>query len=203
VTTTRVAVFIDYQNVYMGARRAFGLQWDAHTAGQVFPRRLGLKLKGVGSSDRELVAVRVYRGMPSSSRDPVAYGAADRQTALWRQQKLVTTVTRPLNYRGPSGPREKGIDVCIAVDLVMMAMRNEYDIGVLFSADTDLVPALEAVINLKGPQACEVAAWLPSDGTPANRLTVAGQRVWCHLLDQAAYEQVRDETDYNVRRRRR
>jgi hypothetical protein len=58
--------------------------------------------------------------------------------------------TRLLNYRDPSEPKEKGIDVLLAIDFVMMAMRREYDIGVLCSADTDLVPTLEAVVTLKG-----------------------------------------------------
>jgi hypothetical protein len=199
---TRVAVFIDYQNVYKGARSAFGLEWDPHMAGQIYPRRLGLKLKGVGDDERELVAVRVYRGLPSSERDPKSYGAADRQVALWRKQELVTPVTRPLNYRNPAQPKEKGIDVCIAIDFVMMAMRNEYDVGVLFSADTDLLPALEAVIAIKSAAACEIAAWKPT-GFHANRLWVKGQGVHCHLLDETDFKHVRDDTDYTVRRRRR
>jgi hypothetical protein len=200
---TRVAVLIDYQNVYKGARTAFGMEWAPHTAGQFYPRRLGLKLKGVGRHDRELVAVRVHRGLPSSRYDPKGYGASDRQVALWRQQERVTPIARPLNYRDPAHPREKGIDVCIAVDYVMMAMCGEYDVGVLFSADTDLPQALEAVIGLRGPRACEVAAWLPNGGNAANRLRVRGHTVWCHLLDETAYKHVGDDTDYTMRRRRR
>ena len=76
----------------------------------------------------------------------------------------MTVITRDLRYP-PDWPRrpaqEKGIDVALAVDFVMMAARGEYDVGILFSSDTDLVPALEAVIALRpdDPPACEVAAW--------------------------------------------
>ena len=41
--------------------------------------------------------------------------------------------------------REKGIDVKIAVDLIMAALDNKYDTAVLVSSDTDLIPALDLV----------------------------------------------------------
>jgi uncharacterized LabA/DUF88 family protein len=45
----------------------------------------------------------------------------------------------------------------IAIDYVTMAIDHAFDIGVMFSADTDLVPALEAVVRRCGRAACEVA----------------------------------------------
>jgi uncharacterized LabA/DUF88 family protein len=198
----RVAVFIDYQNVYREARRAFRLDADHYVQGQVKPLRVGLALKSMGIGDRDLSEVRVYRGMPSAERDPRGYGAADRQVALWRNTGRVTVITRPLNYRDPRAPREKGIDVQIAVDFVRRAIEGKYDVGVLFSADTDLLPALEAVCELKGEAACEVAAWVPATGSPSI-LRVRGRQLRFHYLDRAWYDRVFDHTDYNVRRRRR
>ena len=61
-------------------------------------------------------------------------------------------IARDLRYPAgwPAQPaQEKGIDVALAVDFVMMAARREFDVGVLFSSDTDLVPALEAVVALR------------------------------------------------------
>jgi len=43
---------------------------------------------------------------------------------------------------------EKQVDVSIAVDLVEMAHRDEYDTAYLFSADGDFVPAVKAVRRL-------------------------------------------------------
>lgn len=40
---------------------------------------------------------------------------------------------------------EKAVDVMIAVDMVLMAARNEYDAAYLLSADGDFTPAVEAV----------------------------------------------------------
>jgi uncharacterized LabA/DUF88 family protein len=198
----RVAVFIDYQNVYREARRAFRLDTGHHVQGQVWPLRVGLALRNMGIGDRELSEVRVYRGMPSPERDPKGYGAADRQVALWRNTGLVTVITRPLNYRDPAAPKEKGIDVQIAVDFVRRAIEGKYDVGVLFSADTDLLPALEAVCELKGEAACEIAAWAPETGS-ASILRVKGRQLRLHYLARVWYDRLSDPTDYNVRRRRR
>ncbi len=40
---------------------------------------------------------------------------------------------------------EKAVDVQIAVDIVMMAERDEYDVAYLLSADGDFTPAVTAV----------------------------------------------------------
>jgi uncharacterized LabA/DUF88 family protein len=45
--------------------------------------------------------------------------------------------------------REKGVDVHIAVDVCMKAVRNEYDRLILVSSDTDLIPAIKEVKTLK------------------------------------------------------
>jgi uncharacterized LabA/DUF88 family protein len=144
----RVAVFIDYQNCYRRARDAFFPTSDNHTDGQIDPLRLGLKLKGDPSRGRELVGVHLFRGLPSSRHDPVGQAATDRQIELWKRRPLVTVHGRPLNYRDPQNPREKGVDVHLAVAMVRSAYLRAYDIAVLVSEDTDLIPALDAVSGM-------------------------------------------------------
>jgi uncharacterized LabA/DUF88 family protein len=193
----RMALFIDYQNVYKGARRCFSQPGAPHMDGQIIPLRLGLKLRDRGQNERQLTTVRIYRGMPSSAHDPKGFGACRRQVAQWDKGALVVPITRPLNYRDPVRPKEKGIDVRIAIDLVMMAMRNDFDVGVLFSGDTDLVPAMEAVAAIKGVSAIEVAAWQPSSPNDhAIRLRLPNTHVQCHYLDERDYQHVHDTTDY-------
>jgi hypothetical protein len=203
---TRVVVFVvfvDYQNFYKGARAAFCDGSTNHIDGQVHPLKLGGVLKGLRDSTRQLVSVRMYRGMPSNQHDPKGYSAALRQISLWRQNPVIEVCTRPLNYRNPYEPKEKGIDVLLAIDFVMMAMKNEYDVGILCSADTDLVPALEAVADLKGDSACETAGWLDSKRPSHSPLGVKGHVIMKHPLSQRAYDLVHDPTDYVARRRRR
>lgn len=47
------------------------------------------------------------------------------------------------------GYHEKGVDVQIAVDLLIGAYENYYDTAILVSSDTDLIPALTKVREMK------------------------------------------------------
>lgn len=196
-------MYIDYQNAYMGARACFGNEYDRPQVGQILPLRAGVLLtdrgRGVDPS-RELQSVNVYRGEPSPKHSSVGLSATQRQVASWRSRPLVSVTTRPLHYyrRGVdrSGAplfeaREKGVDVLIALGLVLGAERDDYDIAVLFSADTDLIPAVDAVRTVG--KRCEVAAWRPNIGY-GNGLRIPG--VWCHWLDEADYLRLHDPTDY-------
>ena len=87
--------------------------------------------------------------------------------------------------------REKGIDVLLALGIALGAEHDDYDVCVLFSADTDLLPALEHARSLG--KRVEVAAWKPRKGY-AGRLSLPG--IWCHYLSGDDYEQVADRTDY-------
>jgi hypothetical protein len=80
--TERVIVFIDWQNPYKGARDAFHHRQAPGRAGMVDPLRLARRLIEVSrASTRELVGVRVYRGRPDPTRDPLGYAANQRQQA--------------------------------------------------------------------------------------------------------------------------
>ena len=48
-------------------------------------------------------------------------------------------------YDGKGDIREKGVDVKLAVDLVIGAADNLYDIAIVVSSDTDLIPAIKYV----------------------------------------------------------
>lgn len=81
----------------------------------------------------------------------------------------------------------------------MMAVRGEYDVGVLMSNDTDLRPALEEVMNL-GVQTVEVAAWEPLSGRQRYRLRLSGmdhaRQPHCHWINHTNYRSIQDNTDY-------
>lgn len=97
-------------------------------------------------------------------------------------------------------PQEKGIDVQLAVDLVRGYALDEFDIGIVASTDTDLVPALEALFELDrklGYAPVEVSAWF--DDSYSKQLRVAGRDVYCHEFPLPIYNRVADLTDYNVK----
>jgi uncharacterized LabA/DUF88 family protein len=204
MTSARVVVFLDYQNVYNGAREAFDLRGNPGRYGQIDPLTLAELIVARHPEESHIAGVRVYRGRPDSARQPQAYGANMRQSVAQerRGRGLVNVITRTLRYPSdwPKSPaQEKGIDVALAVDFVTMAVSGDYDIGVLMSTDTDLVPALEAVLRLdhRPYPRCEAAAWSRS-GVYSRRLHVPGKKVWCHWLALHDYAAVEDLADYNL-----
>ena len=195
----RVVVFVDYQNVYMSARQAFHPSpWAIpHWEGQIDPLALGQLIVRRSPFDRKLVGVRMYRGIPDSTKDPKGHGACLRHIAAWSKSEAIEVVARPLRY--PAGwpkkkPKEKGVDVALAVDFVLMAVRQDYEVGILISADTDLTPALEAVVDLEAARV-EVGAW-SSAHRPSSRLAIDARSLWCHWLDVRDYMCIQDRRDY-------
>jgi hypothetical protein len=198
----RVVVFIDEANIFKDAKRAFGFH-DPAVPGRIVPMRYGHLLVDhpppYVDRPRALSQVRVYTGRPNASHDPPTYAAHRRQVAHWKRDgaKVITRDLRYPNEWPAARPQQKGVDVQLALDMVVMAIRGEYDVGILASADTDLRPALESCAALpSGGPVIEVAAW---QGTGyASRLRVRGMSHWCHYLDRSCYLTVADYTDYTA-----
>jgi hypothetical protein len=194
----RVVVFIDYQNSYRGARDLFHDLLAPYWEGQFWPDTLGTAIASDSPFERELVEVRVYRGLPSSERDPKGYGAAHSQITAWQRRPNTTVIWRPLRYPDDwpaTKAEEKGIDVAMAIDFVMGAVKGWFDVGVVMSRDTDLKPALEVVATQLQTVRVEVAAWsLPA--VHCGRLSIKQKNLWCHWLGQDVYRAAQDTTDY-------
>jgi hypothetical protein len=101
-------------------------------------------------------------------------------------------IRRQLNYRDwPNRPpQEKGIDVALAVDLMHLAFRKQYDALVLFSSDTDLLPALETVVQLRLGHV-EVACW--AGFKPLRFPSSSPPKPWCHSLSENDWLTVTDD----------
>lgn len=77
-----------------------------------------------------------------------------------------------------------------------MAVDGAYDLGVIMSTDTDLLPALEFVrYRFAGQIDVAVVAW--SSPQSNRRLSIPGTNIWCHWLNRDDYDAVADPTDYN------
>ncbi|MCE2469683.1 MAG: NYN domain-containing protein [Dehalococcoidia bacterium] len=196
-----MTVFIDAQNTYKGARECFFGSPVHYVSGQFDPVRLGNLLAARGGPKGApcvLEQVRVYTGRPNSTKAPQTYGAHMKQCTAWEKQGAMV-VWRPLRYPRdwPNRPaEEKGIDVALSIDFISLTLDGAYDVGVLVSTDTDLLPALEFVLDrFAGSPAPATAAWR---GISARRrLAVQGKNLWCHWLRQEDYDAVADPTDYN------
>src|SRR5674476_631566 len=88
MTSARVVVFLDHQNVYNGAREAFDLGGHPSRHGQIDPLKLAESIVSRHPEASHLVGVRVYRGRPDSVRQPQAYGANLRQSGVLEKRGL-------------------------------------------------------------------------------------------------------------------
>jgi uncharacterized LabA/DUF88 family protein len=187
---------LDWQNIYNCAREAFCLEGENSIAGTVDPLKLANHLAGGVGERRRLQELRIYRGRPEQQKDAKSYAAWRSQTAAWESacgQRLIPRY-RDLRYRGGE-VIEKGIDVWLAVDLIKMAMDQAADRVVVVSSDTDLVPALELAVQIRGDSFVEIAGWEgPGDSAPL--LNVNG--VEQHKLGRNLYDRFHDDTDYNI-----
>jgi uncharacterized LabA/DUF88 family protein len=198
----RVAVFIDWQNAYKAAREAFGLHQLPNERGNFSPYQLGRILAAGnqrGSANGELVRVEIHRGLPSSSRDATGYGANRRQSAAWVKENpdVVIPRLRPLRYppswAQDSTPQEKGIDVQLALAAVEQVLVRACDVAVIFSHDTDLLPAVEVIARLKGPRCVETAAWR-SHGFNRRLRQIPG--VHHHSISWEVFERIETAVNY-------
>jgi len=73
------------------------------------------------------------------------------------------------------GMVEKGVDTFIATDMIRLAWENAFDLAVLVSSDSDLVPAVE-FLNQKGQKI--VQAGFPPGGVHLATACWASFDVW-------------------------
>jgi uncharacterized LabA/DUF88 family protein len=141
-TVRRAVAFIDGQNLYHAGRETFGC---------TYPNFDPLLLAQEVCRDRQWYVERVcfYTGVPDAADEPFwnRFWTAKLSAMGYRG---VRVFSRSLRYRNraialPDGStrtvligEEKGIDVRIALDIVRMAHRNEFDVALVFSQDQDL-----------------------------------------------------------------
>lgn len=80
-----------------------------------------------------------------------------------------------------------------------MYILDLYDVAILASTDTDLLPAVETLYELDrgaGFAPVEASAW--SSDRMKKRLSLPGHPLWCHRLTVNEYANCRDLTDYDI-----
>jgi len=140
--TERVFVIIDGSNFYhrlkeLGLKNLLNFDYERFVQFLV--------------GNRELISKKYYIG---SIR---VEGSNPKSFELWRNQRILIGKLRRKNWQIGFGHmlkndaiyREKGVDVLMAVDLLNGAYENLYDTEILFSSDTDLIPAIEKARTMK------------------------------------------------------
>ena len=198
----QIAVFIDWQNAYHGAREAFGLRSLPNEYGNFSPLGVGRELarrNGRGEAG-QLVRVEIHRGLPDATRDRVGHGACRRQSSAWMAEapEIVIPYLRPLRYPHDyptSAAEEKGVDVQLALNAVECLIDGRCEVAIIVSCDSDLVPAIQTAHRLKKTVACiETASW--SSPTYRRRMPRAPSGVFNNFLDEAVFRQVERCVNY-------
>lgn len=187
-------------NCYHSAREAFHAEGDPGRYGELRPSAFAQMLVEKGDHGDKLTHIGIYRGEPDARKDPQTTAAFSRQRQEWLDQcgDILRYRTRPLRYlmgRSLHEAEEKGIDVQLAIDAMTMGLQGEYDLAILATVDTDLLPVVEGLLVLKektGSPDVVVIGWA---GT--SKHLEAGVPVrWIGKHD---YDAVRDRNDYNIK----
>ena len=201
-TIKRAVAFVDGQNLYHAPREAFAYtypNYDVKALAHAVCSRQGWDLR----------QVRFYTGVPHIS-DNAQWNRFWISKLLFMSRQGVVVFSRRLRYRYrrvelPDGKEhtflsaeEKGIDVRIAIDVIRMAHRQEYDVAVIFSQDQDLSEVARElrVIAHEQDRWLKVASAFPGGITALNRRGIEATD-WLPI-DKATYDACLDPRDYRL-----
>lgn len=196
----RAVAFVDGQNLFRHTKEAFGYHFpnfDIEKLSTTIAR----------AENWNLQAIYFYTGMPDRAADPGRNEFWTKKLAMMGRQGI-KIYTRPLRYRNKSVKlqdgsvhtvlvaEEKGVDVRIALDVIGKAVRNEYDVALVFSQDQDLSEVADE-IRLIATQ-CErwirMASAYPVSPTVSNKRGINGTQ-WIKI-DRALYDACIDSRNY-------
>ena len=199
----RAVAFVDGQNLFHAAKRAFGHSYPNYDV-------RALAAATATAKGWSLTEVRFYTGIP----DP-----ADNATwnAFWiaklaQMGRLgVHVYSRPLRYRNksvrlPDGTthvflngEEKGIDVRLAIDVIRLAHANIFDVALIFSQDQDLSEVADEIRHIAREQVrwIKVASAFPLSPVSQNRRGIA-KTDWIPI-DRSTYDACLDRRDYRAK----
>lgn len=202
----RTIAFVDGQNLFHGAREAFG-----HT----FPNYDPLKLARAicGRKGWRLNQTRFYTGVPAPADNAHWHHFWMAKLAVMGTRGI-RTYSRPLRYRNktitlPDGStttvlvgQEKGIDVRIALDIVSCALDGACDVVLVFSQDQDLSEVADEIRKIARQQErwIKMACAFPSSPTSRNRRGI-NRTDWLRI-DRATYDACIDPNEYRPGTRR-
>jgi uncharacterized LabA/DUF88 family protein len=200
----RCFAFIDGQNLFNGAKEAFGYHWPNYDA-----RLLCLAI--CANQGWQLEGIHFYTGIPSLIVDLPRNHFWNRKLAAMATRGIVV-YSRELRYSNqrvslPGGGttttqvgREKGIDVRIALDVVRLARQQSFDVSLIFSQDQDLSEVADEVraIALDQDRWIKIASAYPFSPTSRNPRGINGTD-WI-IIDKTTYDACLDPTDYRLKK---
>lgn len=195
----RVGAFLDYENVHRTGHQLYAGIGTPRYETVVDPIKIAERLVAKRRFPSELAYVHVFRGRPVPEFQPLPASANDVQAAAWEEDQRATIHRRDLKYDFDGdgrwyAAREKGIDVALSVDLVETSMLKEFDAAIVFTCDTDVLPAIELVYRRTEPST-ELACW--SGAKPlwfpeGLRMNPPRRFPFCHFLNDQDFVECRD-----------
>ena len=198
----RTIAFFDGQNLFNSAKEAFGYPYPNFD-----PKKLASAV--CMKNGWMLNEIRFYTGIPDNTVDAARHHFWSAKLAVMGTRGI-TSYTRTLRYQNKrinlaDGSvttaligREKGIDVRIALDIVLLAMNNAYDIALIFSQDQDLTEAVNEVraIAKRDDRWIKCACAYPVSPTSQNKRGINGTD-WIRL-SREDYDACLDPLDYRM-----
>lgn len=192
--------FLDGQNLFHAVRESFGYtfpNYDVRKLAETVCKAQGWVLG----------QTRFYTGVPDPTDDPKWHFFWAKKLAVMGRQN-VHVYSRSLRYRNrvvtlPDktthtylAGEEKGIDVRIALDIIRLAHRRQYDVALIFSQDQDLSEVAEEirVIAQEQDRWIKVACVFPVSPTTRNRRGI-NKTDWIKI-DRTTYDACLDSRDY-------
>jgi uncharacterized LabA/DUF88 family protein len=188
----RVVAFFDCQNLFKASKNLWGYSYPNFD-----PIRLAQFVTEKNRDESwKLERIRLYTGIHDKKRSPEWYDFWNRKFSRHRATDTrVFYFTSPLRY-SDGVPREKGVDIRIALDLVRMARKDEYDIALLFSQDNDFSEAAQEIREI----AIEYGRWIKiASAYPSGTSSARGvdKTDWIPI-SREEYDTCIDPTDYRV-----
>ncbi len=196
--------FIDGQNLFRHAMEAFGHYYPNYD-----PKKLHHAICDFYGWRPTLT--RFYTGVPNQLDDES--GAARWSNHILAMKRAgIKVTTRQLRYRSKEAynkngdleeiriAQEKGIDIRIALDVVSLALKQQYDVAIIFSQDQDLaeiVPEIAEISKFQSRHIKLVSAFPTSASASSHR--GIDKTDW-FPMDQEFYDACLDPKDYRSKK---
>ncbi|HBB66942.1 MAG: hypothetical protein A2X28_08540 [Elusimicrobia bacterium GWA2_56_46] len=147
----QVVVFVDGQNLYRTVKTAFGYSYPNYNLHKLSSKLISLR------PGWQLKQIRFYTGIPEKKQDPMWHSFWAKKLSAMGKVQGTFIFTRELKYRilklkdsngvehTGFGAVEKGIDVRIALDIIRLAHKKDFDVALVLSQDQDLSEAADEI----------------------------------------------------------
>ena len=184
----RAATFFDLQNVFLSSKSAWGYSYpnfDPIALSQLVVKK---------QHDWKLTEIHLYTGLHDLKRSAFWHNFWTKKLSAHKMRdSRVSVFTTPLHYNN-GVPREKGVDIRIALDLVRAARLGRCDVAVLFSRDTDFAEVAKEIraIAYEKQRWIKIVSVMPDH--PDLKRGVSGTD-WIRL-SKSEYDSCLDPNDY-------